>query len=268
MQDEAYGTVAQIGLLRRGQAMFEVLGGDPRFDYYGRTVGVVSPADAPLSTVFRLAQLQGASHFYSISLEETDDCVAQAQAAGFSANVYRHWKGSERPLEAARSIAAQTSLPGGLELVWIDQDTSTETLEALADATGSVGVMLLAGNVLRGISRNSAICVAQDATGRVVSCAASCQNIEIGHSMHGGEFWWGMLTTRTEARGARLSMALGARALLAAHERYGAERFFTGVQPGNAPSEAVCARMGFSKAPCNVISMVDAAALPGGKLTR
>jgi hypothetical protein len=39
--DELFGSDEQRALLRRGCAMAELLRQDPRFSYYGRTVGMV-----------------------------------------------------------------------------------------------------------------------------------------------------------------------------------------------------------------------------------
>jgi len=77
-----------------------------------------------------------------------------------------------------------------------------------------------------------------------------------------------MLATRPDRKGQRLALILGAMAMREMHVRYGIRRFFTGVQPGNAPSEAVCTRMGLRPKGRATLTVVDPTVLPGGKLTR
>ena len=80
--------------------------------------------------------------------------------------------------------------------------------------------------------------------------------------------WWGMLATHPDRRGERLAVILGAMALIRMQDRYGFTQVFTGVEPGNAASEAVCRRMGLAPADTSVLSVADAALLPGGRMTK
>ena len=75
-----------------------------------------------------------------------------------------------------------------------------------------------------------------------------------------------MLATEPDMRGRRLSLVLGALAVLESHQRHGLTRFFTGVAPGNAPSEAVCTRLGLAR--CEGYTLADPSLLPGGRMTK
>ncbi len=80
--------------------------------------------------------------------------------------------------------------------------------------------------------------------------------------------WWGMLATAPERKGQRLALILGAIVMRQMGDRFGFEQFFTGVQPGNAPSEAVCRKSGLAPDGTATITVVDPTMLAGGKLTR
>jgi hypothetical protein len=193
---------------------------------------------------------------------------AEVEALGLAVTLYRRWSGGREALGIARALAREVPLPPGLRPVRIDGDTLPELMRAPSDAAASAGVLTLAGNVLRGTGLPGATLARADGAGRVLSCAASTRYAHPDHPARGGEFWWGMLATRHEARRARLSLALGARAMLEAHERFGAERLLTEVQEGNAPSEAVWARIGLAPERTWILTAADPAAVPGGSLTR
>jgi RimJ/RimL family protein N-acetyltransferase len=76
-----------------------------------------------------------------------------------------------------------------------------------------------------------------------------------------------MLATDPERRGQKLALILGALAMQQMHQRFGFASFMTGVQPGNAPSEAVCRASGLQDRGRAILTVVDSAVLPGGKLT-
>jgi hypothetical protein len=82
------------------------------------------------------------------------------------------------------------------------------------------------------------------------------------------ECWWGMLATRPERRGQRLSLILGAAVLIGMHERWGFERFFTGIATGNAPSMAVCSRIGLAPSQYATVIATDPDLVPGGRMTK
>ncbi|MCK8462658.1 hypothetical protein MUY35_02200 [Aliiroseovarius sp. S1339] len=60
----------------------------------------------------------------------------------------------------------------------------------------------------------------------------------------------------------------GAHALLEMETRFGFGDFMTGVEPGNAPSESVCTRMGLSRGDVAIMGCADPHALAGGRMTK
>lgn len=77
-----------------------------------------------------------------------------------------------------------------------------------------------------------------------------------------------MLATHPARRGNRLSLVLGAHALIDMETRFGFRAFMTGVEPGNTPSEAVCARVGMSRGDLAIIACTDPLALASGRMTK
>ncbi|MCU4651305.1 hypothetical protein N8I71_00555 [Roseibacterium sp. SDUM158016] len=63
-------------------------------------------------------------------------------------------------------------------------------------------------------------------------------------------------------------MVAGARAIREMHRRPGVARVFTGVQPCNAPSEAVFRRPGLGQPRHVAMTVADPGAIAGGRLTK
>jgi GNAT superfamily N-acetyltransferase len=152
---------------------------------------------------------------------------------------YAKWEGGEDALSAARAVVDAFPLPPDLTLRRIDRSSPPALLAALAETALACGVLPLTGAVLRGLLQPSLCLVAVSEDGRVASCAAASAFAHPRHPRFGGEAWWGMLATEPARRGQRLALILGAHAMLEMAARFGYRRFMTGVEPGNAPSEAL-----------------------------
>ena len=164
---------------------------------------------------------------------------------------YDKWQSCESAIAATRQVVATVSQPEDVTMLRIDASTSDGHLASLAEMALGCGVLPPCDEVLRGLLRPAVCLVAVDRALRVVSCAASSDYAYEDHAKHGGQAWWGMLATDPARRGQRLSLFLGAHALLKMEARFGFGDFMTGVEPGNAPSEAICARMGSQRGFCD-----------------
>jgi RimJ/RimL family protein N-acetyltransferase len=102
----------------------------------------------------------------------------------------------------------------------------------------------------------------------VVSSAYASGYITDGSDRAQRECFWGMLATDPDWRGQRLSVLLGGLLLQQMHTDFGFTDFYTGVEPGNAPSEAVCARLGLRKSGRSIVTFADARHVPGGRMTK
>lgn len=267
-EDEVFGSVQQQAFLRRGRAMYDLLGHDARYTYYGRGVGLATPDDGSLDRLAALVALQGNSSYGTVPDDRLPALCDAVAARGLSITRYARWAGGAEALAAARGIVADSSLPDDLTLCPIGPDTPGDTLAQLASVALACGVVPPAGAVLRGVCRPGVALVALDRDGRGVACAGAAAFLHADRAGDDGSCWWGMLATLPERRGARLSLLLGAMAMIAMNDRYGATSFFTGVEPGNSPSEAVCTRIGLRPGGTSILVAADPSLIPGGRLTK
>ncbi|MEM9437504.1 MAG: GNAT family N-acetyltransferase [Pseudomonadota bacterium] len=261
------GSEAQRAVLRRGRAVYELVKDDRRCTYYGRGVGVCTFADADDALMSSLLTLQGTTTIAKVTADEHATVTAQMNAQGVSVTRYDRWIGSDDALAKANEIIAETKLSKGLILHEISPDTPPETLDAFQRLAESCGVMIPNLALLRNDLRPGTCFVAMTETGEAVSCGAGAAFAHRGHPTMGREAWWGMLATAEAWRGHRLALLLGAHAIVSLRARLPGCTIMTGVQPGNAPSEAVCSKLGLAPDGAQVATIVDPAALPGGKLT-
>lgn len=268
MKDEFFGSDDQRAVVRRGRGLAALLGEDRRYCYYGRSVGLASPEDGDIDRLAALATVQGSASFFHVPMTEVDSIKTELAARGFAPMHYDKWEGTSSAVAAAREIVATHSLPEDLTMLRLDASSPEGHLASMAEMALGCGVLPPCGEVLRGLLLPAVCLVAIDGAGKVVSCAASSAFAQESHPRLGGQAWWGMLATDPARRGQRLSVVLGAHALLEMATRFGFGDFMTGVEPGNAPSEAVCARMGLSKGGFAIIPCADPRALASGRMTK
>ncbi|WP_434050962.1 MAG: GNAT family protein [Roseibium sp.] len=267
-KDEFFGNDDQRAVLKRGRALAELLGNDPRYSYYGRTVGLVTPDDGDIDQLAALAKVQGNSNYAAVPLADTDAVKTALQNRGLIPMHYAKWEGAASVLSAAQTVLNAFPLPDDLSILKIDASTTEPLMASLAELALSCGVLPPSGEVLRGSLRPAICLLALDREQNVVSCAASCAFAHKDHPTLAHQAWWGMLATDPAHRGRHLSLTLGAHVVLEMHEEFGFSDFMTGVEPGNAPSEAVCTRMGLAAGDYAIIGCADPEALSGGRMTK
>ncbi len=268
MDDEFFGSPEQQAMQRRGLALYDLVGHDRATTYYGRGVGMVWGSSDVTEQLQRLTTVLGVSSIAGVPEAEAPRLRAEIEAQGYAVTQYVNWEGGEDALAAAEATLAEHVLPVDLTAQVIHSMSPRAHLAALAKVSLEAGVLPVAGCILRGRRRPGLGVVALDADGQGVSCAAASTYAHPDNAAFGPVAWWGMLATRPDRKGQRLALILGAMAMREMHVRYGIRRFFTGVQPGNAPSEAVCTRMGLRPKGRATLTVVDPTVLPGGKLTR
>ena len=268
MGDLFFGSEAQQALLKRGQEMFTLTKDDPRLTYYGRTVGFADHTPHSHAIVEALAALQGAAHYGCVKDADVGPLTVSLAGRGYSTTHFVRWVATNATFELAEQTLADNALPSDVTAITLSPDSPHTDLEKLAKVALSCGVLPPAGAVLRGIARPAVSLLAVDESGNPVSCAGSSAICHPDHPRFGGQAWWGMLATDPGRRGEKLALILGAMAILQMRDRFGFQGFFTGVQPGNGPSEAVCRKMGLTPDGTSVVTVVDPVAMPGGALTK
>ena len=268
MRNEFFGSDEQRAILRRGRGMAALLEQDARYSYYGRTVGLVGPKDGDIDQLATLAMVQGATNYGAVPSSQVDAVKAGMRARGLVPMQYDKWEGTGSAVAAARHAIATTSLPEDLTLVRLEASTPDQLMASMAQMALDCGVLPLCGEVLRGLYRPAVCLLAIDREANVVACAASCAFAHLEHAGYGKQAWWGMLATHPARRGHRLSLILGAHVLLDMETRFGFRAFMTGVEPGNAPSESICARIGLSRGDFAIIACTDPQALASGRMTK
>lgn len=268
MDPDLFGNDEQRALLRRGRSLARLLRDDPRYTYYGRTVGLATPEDGDIGILADLAHLQGNSNYAEVPLEQAGEIEAGLTSRGLIPVHYARWQGGSAVLAAARDTVCAQPLPDDIEMLRLDHATPATRMAAMAELSLACGVLPPNGAALRGLGRPAMCLIAVDRGGRVVSCAAAAAFAHPDHPRFVGQAWWGMLATDPARRGQRLAPILGAMTILRMHETFGFTEFFTGVEPGNVGSEAVCARMGLRRNGFVTIGCADPAILGSGRMTK
>ena len=264
---EFFGNADQRALLHRAANLWSVLKDDPRFCCYGRSVSVDWNPRTSLQLLIALARLQGASSCGVVPTEQQQAFTDGLESAGLTTDWFENWTGTDSALTRARQILAQRSLPDDLELVFVDRDTPADDLQALAKLTENCGVLLPMGRFMRGLE-HPAVCVyVRDRSGRPVCCSAA---VDLFHpaSDNAGLTWWGMLATDTTRRGQGLAQLRGARSMLTMNDRFGTTTYFTGIRADNAPSKALCTKLGLTRGDSNVIVGIDPDTFGSSRVTK
>ena len=264
-----FGTDDQQAMARRGKALFELMRDDPRVAWYGRALAVTDLNASGMDFFENLIRLQGATAAYMVKRgAEAEICEAlskrglRADLFGFSMSE------DDRSVDHARSLLGEFSLPEDVSCKTLGPESPQEDVEAFAEIALSQGVLPPPEAVLRGQMRRGVSLVAREiSSGRPIGCAAS---IESYHPAgHLSEYcFWGMLATHPDRRGEKIAVVLGARAMVAMHEKTGIGRFTTGVRDDNVPSAALCAKFGVMRSDYMVVIGMDPDAFSDDRVTK
>lgn len=264
---EFFGNDDQRAMQRNAVNLWALLRDDPRFCCYGRPVSVDWDPQNSLQLQIALARLQGASSCTVVPAEQHQAFTDGLEAAGLTTDWFENWSGAESALASARQVLARRSLPDDLELVFVNRDTPPDDLRALAQLTEDCGVLLPMGRFIRGLERPAVCLFVRDRSGRPV-CSSAAVDLFHPASDNAGLAWWGMLATDADRRGQGLAQLMGAHSILAMNDRFGTTRFFTGIRADNAPSKALCTKLGLTRSDSNVIVGMDPEAFGSGRVTK
>lgn len=265
--DEFFGSPERIALARRSANLWSLLRDNPRYAYYGRLVALSDPGPDAAEILSAMARLQGAavSYFYPVSAAES--LIAQLEERGLATDRHEHFWGGETALAASRKAQEDFALPADLCISAIDEGTSREFVGEVAELCQSCDVMPVPGSIMRGQARKGICLVATDQNRRPVATASSYM-IHHASSPRAKDAFWGMLATREDRRGERISLLLGAQAIVHMWERHGARGFMTGVRADNSSSQALCNKLGVHATDWIYASCIDREMFGGSSITK
>lgn len=265
---EYFGNPSQIAVLKRGRALFDILESDERISCHGRVCGVVTPKHGSLALIGRLAHLQGASHYANVASDEIEAVLAGARALGLDTVDYARWEIHADQFDHDRHSNADPNLPDGITVTCLTPETPEPVIRSFAETSLACGVLPAWRSAHTGQALRSRTLIAVTPDGQVVSSAYATSYIVGTSELASNECFWGMLATHPDWRGKGLSVVLGSLLLEQMHKEFGFTRFYTGIEPGNTASEAVCSKIGLTMTSNRIVTVADASQLPGGRMTK
>ncbi len=267
-KDEFFGSEAQITVSKRARDLWKLCARDPRFSYNGRIVCV--NGDLGLETtdvLIALARIQGSTTCKFFPRDQAKTTSEEIEASGLSSNLWDFYYGQETAYEAAKDILLKYQLPDDLRIIRLCPETPAKQVADLAGVAADCGVMVMAGRVMRGLDIEVVTLGAFDQSGTAVSSAwgYKCYHPESGFSENA---FWGGLTCREDRRGQKIALILGAMSIVKLWEDFGVRGFCTGITPGNAPSVAVCKKLGVLPSDWVGLGVTDPNMFHGGRLTK
>lgn len=263
-----FGSAPQVAMLQRGADLHQLVGSHPQFTYYGRVVGLTSPDDASFDTFTALVRLQGNSSYADLSDEDVPNMASALETQGLQPLQYARWDSQSKSLAIADRVMTTNPIPPSYQLNWLSPQTDINTRTSLAETCAACGVLPPSLAVLSGDAQPGVCPFLLDQSGRVIALAGSAAYLSAAHPAHMQSCWWGMLAVHPAHRGMELSLLLGALAMTEMRDRFGFSQFFTGVVPGNVPSEKICAKMGLHHTGRSILAAADPDLLPGGRMTK
>jgi hypothetical protein len=265
--DEFFGSADRIALARRSANLWSLLQDNPRYSYYGRLVALSDPGQDAADILSAMARLQGAAVSYFYPADAARSLFAQLEENGLATDRHEHFWGGEAALAASRRVLEDFSFPADLSISAIDASTPRELVGEVAELCQSCDVMPVPGSVMRGQARTGVCLVATDQDRRPVATASSYM-LHHPLSPRSEDAFWGMLATCKERRGERIALLLGAQVIIHMWERHGARGFMTGVRADNAPSQALCNKLGVRATNWIYASCIYQAMFGGSSITR
>ncbi|WP_413719827.1 GNAT family N-acetyltransferase [Silicimonas sp. MF1-12-2] len=264
-----FGSADQQAMGQRGANLFALVQDDPRFAWYGRNVTLVDFSLSELDTFESLVRLQGATAGYRVRRELEHQFRAALETRGLRSDVFGFSvSADDTSVEKARRVLRDFRLPDDLDVSFLAPDSADGDVEAFAEIALMADVLPPPDTVLRGQARRGVALVARErGSGRPVGCAASFANFH-PDSIMADTCFWGMLATHPDRRGEKIALVLGAKAMIAMHEKTGIGKFSTGIRDDNIPSERLCEKLGVVRSDYLIIIGMDPDAFRDARITK
>lgn len=265
--DIIYGSPGQIGIVQRANALYRLLGEDPRFTFQGRSVSLAGEHAGAREIVTDLIRLQGYASVQFLPRSRSASFLEHFAEAGFNPVEWEQYWGQDSATDAARGFLKNYSPPDGLTLHETGAETDDATLHRITAMSLEQGVLTVPGSVMRGQGPRGVLLYIQTPTGDVVAAGGGYMAYH-RTSPFANEAFWGMLATAPKFRGNRLACWVGAETILCLATRFGATGFSSGVKADNAASQSMCNRLGLTQSDYVYAGATDPALLGDGPITR
>lgn len=240
---ELFGNPAHRALLRRGEDLWRIVGGNPRYAYYGTVVSLSDPREDCADILASLARLQGLGMCFYFPRNEASRLLADLENQGFRTAQSLYHRGGRAAYEASKSLLNSKPSPSNLKIMTLDPSTPEVIVRATVDLCQGCGLSAMPGEIMRGTVIPGINLVALDRDGTPVATAASYA-MHAQNTPRANEAFWGVLATREDFRGQGLAAWLGALAIEHMWEHEGMRAFNTGIKAENLASQAACAKLG------------------------
>ena len=266
-RNEYFGSKSQQALQKRAELLWALVKDDPQFSCHGRAVSISGGELNDITLQASVARLIGASAAEGVLEKDKEDRKAALTSLGMITDEYSDWLSTDQTFDLAQQLVDTRPLAEDLTVIEVGSDTPLDDLKALDAFTQTCDVLLPMGSFIRGEAR-SAVCIfAEEPNGRIVGVSGSVDQFHPDHAK-GGMCWWGMLATADHRRGEGIALILGAMALLAMRDRFGFQKFFTGIREGNIPSEKLCSKLGFAPSGQHVVLAIDPEVMQSTQVTK
>ncbi|AXI47844.1 hypothetical protein C1J03_18620 [Sulfitobacter sp. SK012] len=240
---ELFGNPAHRTFLRRGENLWRVVQGHPRYAYYGTVVSLSDPGEDTAEIMTSLARLQGLGMCFYYPKTGATALLAGLKAKGLRTAQSLYHRGGRAAYEASKTLLNSKTAPENLTISRLDATTPETVIKATVELCQSCGLSAMPGEIMRGSVIPGINLIATDVSGTPVATAAS-------YAMHAPdtpratEAFWGVLATQKDYRGQGLAARLGALAIVYMWENEGMRAFNTGIKAENLASQAACAKLG------------------------
>lgn len=256
MPPRYFGSDVQQRMQKIARDLSPLVQDNPDYGLEGRMWGIDAPVLSDVDRVAALARLQGATITHYVPKSRETQYAQSYAAQGLANDRSDQFMGGPACLETSAAFLDTFQLPDGYRLHHLSPATPDHILDGLDQTAASCGVLPPRTPVLFGEARKAAYFCLEAPDGGVAACAGACMRNH-PDSRFAKTSWWGMLATRDQDRGQKLSLYLGALAARKMYETYGVEEFYTGVRSENAVSRHVCQTLGVYDSDYACLAVLD-----------
>ena len=240
---ELFGNPVQRKLLRRGEDVWRLIKGHPRYAYYGTVVSLSDPGEDTAEVMASLAHLQGLGMCFYCPKSGVTSLLERLEAKGLRTAQSQYHRGGRTAYEASKALLSSRPTPKNLSIARLDTMTPKALIRATIELCQSCGLTAMPGEIMRGNVIPGVNLIATDVSGAPVATASSYA-MHAPNTPRATEAFWGVLATREDYRGQGLAGLLGAMAIEYMWENTGMRAFNTGIKAENLASQAACAKLG------------------------